>query len=72
MGRVIEPGETRYVCAVCGDPDTLTADDYVGVMVWLPDTETRQMLGAHATCLNKSFKYAPIEIVDSAAPRPSP
>ena len=48
-------GDERYPCAVCGDPWTLEAADYVELTVHAPDDGT-QWLGAHATCLNNVFE----------------
>jgi hypothetical protein len=46
---------TRYVCCVCGDPNTLDATDYVEVVIQVPDEATTQWLGAHASCLRRAF-----------------
>lgn len=55
-------GERRYPCAVCGDPYTLEAPDYVDLAISVPGSDSRQWLGAHATCLNRFMLHAPIEI----------
>jgi hypothetical protein len=47
-------GMQRFPCAVCGDPWTLEAPDYVELAVHAPDGAT-QWLGAHAGCLNRVF-----------------
>jgi hypothetical protein len=46
-------GTQRYPCAVCGDPWTLDAPDYVELIVNAPDGGGTQWLGAHASCLNR-------------------
>jgi hypothetical protein len=61
-GGVAQSGESRYPCAVCGDPWMLDAADYVELTVYAPDTESRSWLGAHANCLNKFCKSVPVEI----------
>lgn len=48
-------GTQRFPCAVCGDPWTLDAPDYVELMVSAPDG-SRQWLGAHVGCLNRYFE----------------
>jgi hypothetical protein len=47
-------GTLRYPCAVCGDPWTLDAPDYVELTVRSPDGGT-QWLGAHTGCLKRFF-----------------
>jgi hypothetical protein len=71
IGAVAEPGDTRYPCAVCGDPWMLDAPDYVELVVYAPDTEERQWLGAHASCLNKFFGHVRVEIGGVAPPSES-
>jgi hypothetical protein len=64
MVSMSQPGDTRYPCAVCGDPWTMDAPDYVELVVRAPNTDAVQWLGAHASCLNKFLQHVKIEIAD--------
>ncbi len=54
MSKHASDGTLRYPCAVCEDPGTLEADDYVELTVEDADGAT-QWLGAHVGCLNRFF-----------------
>jgi hypothetical protein len=39
-------------------------------MLYAPDSEERQWLGAHANCLNKFFRHVPVEIAGATGQEP--